>query len=140
MPAGTLKNAAGTTALFTAGSDYTNALWNVYLLKDDKTRVEAAIGVSRCLQSEGEYDQALETVETALKDRTKEARLLARQAELLYLRGRWPAAEKAAEDALKVDKEILQGQYLILKTYCPEKLGKFATLFEGLDYANTVKE
>ena len=35
------------------------------LLKDDKSRAEAAIGVSRCLQSEGEYDRALEAVESA---------------------------------------------------------------------------
>ncbi len=41
---------------------------------------------------------------------------------------------------IKIDKEMLQGQYLILKTYCPDKLPKFATLFDGLDYANVVKE
>jgi hypothetical protein len=39
-----------------------------------------------------------------------------------------------------IDKEELQGQYLILKTYCPDKLPKFATLFQGLDYDNVVKE
>ena len=41
---------------------------------------------------------------------------------------------------ITIDKEMLQGQYLILKTYCPDKLPKFATLFEGLDYDNVVKE
>ena len=75
------------------------------LLKDPKAGVEAVIGVSRCLQSEGEYDKALEAVETALKNKPKEARLLARQAELLYLRGRWEAAAKAADAALEQDKE-----------------------------------
>ena len=41
---------------------------------------------------------------------------------------------------ITIDKETLQGQYLILKTYCPDKLPKFATLFQGLDYDNVVKE
>ena len=39
-----------------------------------------------------------------------------------------------------IDKDTLRGQYLIIKTYCPEKLGKFATLFDGLDYDDVVKE
>ena len=87
------------------------------LLKDDKSRVEAAIGVSRCLQSEGEYDQALEAVESALKDKTKDVRLLARQAELLYLRGRWEAAEKAAEAVLKTDKENFLARWVRAQIY-----------------------
>jgi hypothetical protein len=37
VPAGSLKNAAATTALFTASSDYAKALWNTYLLDDDHT-------------------------------------------------------------------------------------------------------
>ncbi|HEV8459705.1 MAG TPA: hypothetical protein VGQ38_03270 [Gaiellaceae bacterium] len=41
---------------------------------------------------------------------------------------------------ITIDKDALRGQYLILKTYCPEKLGKFATLFDGLDYDDTIKQ
>ena len=41
---------------------------------------------------------------------------------------------------ITIDKDTLRGQYLILKTYCPDKLGKFATLFDGLDYDDVVKE
>jgi hypothetical protein len=37
VPAGTLKDAAGAAALFTASSDYARSLWNLYLLRDDKT-------------------------------------------------------------------------------------------------------
>ena len=33
-----LKNAAGTTALFAANSDYLRGLWNWYLLHDDNTK------------------------------------------------------------------------------------------------------
>src|SRR5262249_55714076 len=80
------------------GGNYAEALDKYRaLLKDAKTSVDGAIGVSCCLQSEGEYDKALEAVEEALKDRPRDARLLARQAEVLYLRGRWEAAAKAAD-------------------------------------------
>jgi tetratricopeptide (TPR) repeat protein len=75
------------------------------LAEKEKTRVDAALGISRCLQSEGEYDKALDTIDALLKDQPPAPRLLARRAELLYLRGRWDDAEKAAESALKGDKE-----------------------------------
>jgi hypothetical protein len=39
-----------------------------------------------------------------------------------------------------IDQEALKGELLIIKTYCPEKLGKFQTLFDGLDYDDVVKE
>ncbi len=41
---------------------------------------------------------------------------------------------------ITIDKDALRGQYLILKTYCPQKLGKFSSLFEGLDYDDTIKQ
>src|SRR5262245_44944703 len=77
------------------------------LAKDAKTRTGAVIGLSKCDQSKGEYDKALEAIETALKEEAKSADLLARQAELLHLRGRWADAEKAAEAALAANKENL---------------------------------
>src|SRR5262245_12059517 len=77
------------------------------LAKDDKARVAAAIGLSKCCQSKGEYDKALEAVEAALKDEAKSPDLLARKAELLHARGRWADAEKAAEEALTVSKNHL---------------------------------
>ena len=52
----------------------------------------------------GEYDKALDVVEAALKDAPRGSRLLARQAELLYLRGRWDDAEKAADAAVDASK------------------------------------
>src|SRR5262245_26642677 len=54
------------------------------LTKDAKLRSAATVGLSRALESEGEYDKALEVVEAALKDAPKDAGLLARQAEVLY--------------------------------------------------------
>src|SRR5262245_57547287 len=59
------------------------------LAKDAKLRSAATLGLSRALASEGEYDKALEVVEAALKDVPKDVNLLARRAEVLYLRGRW---------------------------------------------------
>jgi tetratricopeptide (TPR) repeat protein len=74
------------------------------LAKDAKLRPVAVVGLSRTLESEGEYDKALAVVESALKDSPKDASLLARRAEVLYLRGRWDEAEKAANAALDAEK------------------------------------
>jgi tetratricopeptide (TPR) repeat protein len=74
------------------------------LLKDPKHRADAAAGLSRALQSLGEYDRAVAVVEDALKDSTKDPVLLARYAEILYLRGRWDEAQKAADTAVEADK------------------------------------
>src|SRR5438552_1264146 len=70
------------------------------LAKDTKTRDAAVIGMSRCFQSQGQYDKALATIDEALKAGPTNADLQARRAELLYLRGRWDDAEKAAEAAV----------------------------------------
>src|SRR5207247_10312319 len=67
------------------------------LASNDKSRVEATLGISRCYQSEGGYDKSLEVLDALLKDRTREPRLLARLAELLYLRGRWEEGRERAE-------------------------------------------
>jgi tetratricopeptide (TPR) repeat protein len=75
------------------------------LLKDDKLKSAAAIGLSHSLECLGEYDKAVEVVETALKEMPKDANLLARHAEVLYLRGRWEQAEKEAEAALGISKD-----------------------------------
>src|SRR5438876_3271719 len=87
------------------------------LVGNDKSRVEATLGISRCLESEGEYDKALDAIDALLKDQPREARLLARRAELLYLRGRWEDAEKAAGAALKEDGEQLLARWVRAQVY-----------------------
>src|SRR5262249_12215725 len=67
------------------------------LATDASTRDAARIGLSHALQSQGEYDKALTVIDDALKEGAGHAGLHARRAELLYLRGRWEEAEKAAE-------------------------------------------
>jgi tetratricopeptide (TPR) repeat protein len=87
------------------------------LAKDDATRAAAAIGVSLCLQSQGEYDKALAALDTALKDLPKDPGLLARHADLLYLRGRWDEAEKDADAALAVHKEQFLARWVRARVY-----------------------
>jgi cellulose synthase operon protein C len=87
------------------------------LAKDAKLRPAATIGLSRALESLGEYDKALEVVEAILKDNAKDANLLARQAEVLYLRGRWDDAEKAANTALDADKEQFLARWVRAQIY-----------------------
>ena len=75
------------------------------LAKAAPTKVKATIGLSRALEAVGEYDRALAAVESLLKTVPKDADLLGREAELLYQRGRWEEAEKAADAAIAANKD-----------------------------------
>jgi tetratricopeptide (TPR) repeat protein len=71
------------------------------LAKGEKPPAAVFVGLSRVHQSVGEYDQALQVVESALQKTQGDPELLARQAELLYFRGRLDEAEQAADAAVK---------------------------------------
>ncbi|HMF14594.1 MAG TPA: tetratricopeptide repeat protein, partial [Gemmataceae bacterium] len=73
------------------------------LAKDPKQKSIAAIGLSRVHEALGEYDKALGAIEAGLKYESKDAELLARQAELLHRTGHWDEAEKAADTALALN-------------------------------------
>ncbi|HEV3117746.1 MAG TPA: tetratricopeptide repeat protein [Gemmataceae bacterium] len=77
----------------------------------------AVIGLSRALQSQGEYDKALQSVDAALQSNPADADLHARRAELLYLRGRWEDAEKAAEKALAGKPEHFLARWVRAQVY-----------------------
>src|ERR1022692_390257 len=66
------------------------------LAKDAETRHAATLGLSRAWESQGEYDKAQNVIEVLIKGEPKDADLLARQAELHHLRGRFEEAEKTA--------------------------------------------
>jgi tetratricopeptide (TPR) repeat protein len=87
------------------------------LAKDPKNKIAAAIGLSRVDQSQGKYDAALATVETALKDNGKNADLLARRGELLHFMGRWEDAGKAANAALAADKKHFLAHWVLAQVY-----------------------
>jgi tetratricopeptide (TPR) repeat protein len=72
--------------------------------KTEKTKTAEVLGLSRVLQSLGDYEKALALIDKAVTDDPKQPELLARQAELLHLRGRWPDAEKSANAAIDLDK------------------------------------
>jgi tetratricopeptide (TPR) repeat protein len=87
------------------------------LVKEPKTKVAAAVGLSKTHQSEGSYDKALSVVDEALKTEPKNADLLARRAEVLYLRGQWEAAEKSAQDALARAEEHFLARWILGQIY-----------------------
>jgi tetratricopeptide (TPR) repeat protein len=87
------------------------------LAKDEKQQVPAAIGLSQGWESEGEYDKALAAIEGARTKNAKSADLLARQAELLYLRGRWKDAEDAAEKAIAIQKDNFLARWIRAQVY-----------------------
>jgi len=87
------------------------------LAKEPKTVVPATVGISRAHESTGEYDKALAVVEALLKQNPKDDSLLARQAELLYLRGRWADAEKAADAAVAARNENFPARWVRAQIY-----------------------
>src|SRR5262245_1843461 len=58
-----------------AQEQYEKLAMNEKVLQDPKLKAAVALGLSQCLQSQGEYDKALETIDAAVKDATKDARL-----------------------------------------------------------------
>jgi tetratricopeptide (TPR) repeat protein len=87
------------------------------LAKNAKTRHAATLGLSLALESQGEYDKAQNVVETLLNELPKDADLLARQAELHHLRGRFEDAEKIAQAALTADREHFLGHWVLAQIY-----------------------
>jgi len=83
------------------------------LLKDPKLRSQASIGLSKALESEGEYDKALSAIEAALKEAPKDLDLLARRAELLHYRGRWEEAEKTAQQVVDEKDDHFLARYVL---------------------------
>ena len=87
------------------------------LAKNGKERLAATLGLSQALESQGEYDKALKAVEGLLKEKAKDADLLARQAELLYIRGRWEDAEKAAKAALAANEQQFAAHWVLGRSF-----------------------
>jgi cellulose synthase operon protein C len=87
------------------------------LAKQPQYKVAAVNGISRALQSEGEYDTALAVLDAALKDAPRSANLLAARAEVFYLRGRWDEAQKAAKDSLAVDQDQFLAHWVLAQLH-----------------------
>jgi tetratricopeptide (TPR) repeat protein len=82
------------------------------LVKAGKDKTAAVIGLSKAHQSEGDYDKALRVVEDGLKQQGNDPGLLARRGEVLYLRGRWSEAEKAAQAAIDAQDANYLGRWV----------------------------
>src|SRR5205085_12098585 len=81
------------------------------------TRRSSDLGLSRTLQSTGEYDKALAAVDEALKDAPKDAGLHARRAELLHL----PAAGTRDRKSTRLNSSHSQISYAV---FCLKKKRK----------------
>jgi tetratricopeptide (TPR) repeat protein len=76
------------------------------LAKKDADPARLAIGQSRCFESSGDWKKATEILETAAKEPTGDARLLARLAEVYLAQGRVNDASRAVAQALKIDANL----------------------------------
>jgi cellulose synthase operon protein C len=86
------------------------------LSQDPATRVPATIGLSKALQSQGQYDKAFEAVDGALKPGPN-VDLLARRAELYYLRGDLEHASKDANHAIELKPECFLARWIQGRIY-----------------------
>jgi cellulose synthase operon protein C len=87
------------------------------LVRDSKNHVVAQIGISRCHESQGDYDKALEVIQSGLQSKPDNPDLLARKAEVLYQRGRWDEAEEAAGKALAARADHFLGRWIRSQIY-----------------------
>src|SRR5262245_1523799 len=85
------------------------------LAKEPAHKAAAAVGLSRVLQSQGQYEQALAAVEAGLAGAPKDATVLARKADLLYFLGRWDDALRSAETALTAQKNNFLARWTRLR-------------------------
>src|SRR5580704_9154185 len=71
------------------------------LIKTEKSPIAAFIGLAECFRAEGEYQEALETLDTGLKTHSDDPDLLAHRADLFFFLGKWDEASTDAESAIK---------------------------------------
>jgi cellulose synthase operon protein C len=79
--------------------------------------VAVAIGESQARQAVGAWEEAEKTVDAALAHAPQEPHLLARRAELHFLRGRFAQAEKVAESVRREDRENLLAHLVLADVY-----------------------
>src|SRR5262245_27660081 len=81
------------------------------LAKNAEQRSSAAIGLSRAWEAEGQYEKAREVIDGAVKTGPT-ADLLARQAEIMHLRGDWDAADQTVAECLKLQEDHFLGRWV----------------------------
>ncbi|CAN5539844.1 hypothetical protein BH10PLA2_BH10PLA2_11460 [soil metagenome] len=86
------------------------------LAKEPAFQVPATIGLSKALQSQGEYEKAFEVVDAAAKTGSQ-AELLARRAELYYLRGDLEHANQDASKAIELKPECFLARWIRGRIY-----------------------
>jgi tetratricopeptide (TPR) repeat protein len=78
---------------------------------------QKAIGLSRTWESDGEYDKAAAVIDAALKTSADDADLLARRAELHYLRGQLADALKVANAAVAKREDQFLARWVQANVY-----------------------
>jgi tetratricopeptide (TPR) repeat protein len=93
------------------------------LSKQSDHRGAAALGLSRAYEAEGDNDNALSAVVTAIQTQSHPD-LLARHAELLYHRGDWDQAERIIADCLQQQDDHFHARWIRAQLWRDQ--GKYA--------------
>ena len=83
-----------------------------YKLLAESNPVPAAQGIANCLIARGEYEEARQDLEDAIKAYPDAAALPAQLAELSFNQGDYELAEKLVEQALKLDENQLAARWV----------------------------
>lgn len=88
-----------------------------HLLQQPMSKAAAAVGLSRCWRSVGDYEKGLTVLAGALKEMAANADLLAERADLLYSLGRWEEAGKDARDAISRNSGQFLAHWVLARYY-----------------------
>jgi tetratricopeptide (TPR) repeat protein len=90
--------------------------YEAILKKSDKPapdlQVKVALALADCLQSQGEYGKAGDTLQKAAESQPENADLWGKLAALRFQRGDWEGATAAVERALKIDADHLTARWI----------------------------
>ncbi|MGF1578551.1 MAG: tetratricopeptide repeat protein [Gemmataceae bacterium] len=87
------------------------------LLSNGKFAVKARVGLSRAWRSVGEYEKAAKVLDDGLKLNPRSGALWGEKADLLFLRGQWEKAEKAAKKSIDNETLPFRAKWVLARLY-----------------------
>ncbi len=111
---------------------YPDALRHYRSLADSEAhrwQIAGAMGASRVLESQGEWDLAAKTIAEALQQHAESADLWGRQAELQFRTGQYDAARGSVEQALKLHNEHLAAR--LIQAHLDRESGQWEEAVNG---------
>jgi len=113
-----------------------------YQALPDELLAEASSGIARCQWETGKLDEAIETVDGALKKLPRNARLHAERAKLSFLRGDYATAQTHVDKAIAANSAQPLARWFLAELHCAQgRLNEAEAGYEWfIDYYNVTDE